>query len=324
MNDALAELATPRRANAHEPAARDLPLGGDATRRFIPLIVGAMVYLAALALAGTFALDGTVRQWSDSLRGALTVQLPGVAQDPEGDEAQARSTPRSASSGNVRSTQRTPLPYAQSQALLEPWLGAGDLPPTCRSQLLWMSASNTGARINYEQLGQALEDVVPGARINDNGVFLSRLVTLARVVQLVGIVVVFIVSLAAVSIVVFATRAGMTSHRDTIELLAPHWRARQLHCPSICDPCAVLWPCWRGPRSGSCCRDIGRTRPGRAGGRSNAIAPPIAEPDGLGGLALRPAGLGTDRHDHRACDRLTRFAQTPLSQCWSCSTATVS
>ena len=61
----------------------DLPLGGDATRRFVPLIVGAMVYLAALALAGTFALDSIILQWSDSLRGALTVQLPGVAQKPE-------------------------------------------------------------------------------------------------------------------------------------------------------------------------------------------------------------------------------------------------
>ena len=198
----------------------DLPLGGDATRRFVPLIVGAMVYLAALALAGTFALDSTVRQWSDSLHGVLTVQLPGVAQEPEGDEAQARID---ATVGVLLKTSgvlsATPLPYAQSQALLEPWLGAGDLPANLPIPIIVDVSVDTGARINYEQLGQQLEDVVPGARISDNGVFLSRLVTLARVVQLVGVVVVFIVAVAAVSIVVFATRAGMTSHRDTIELL---------------------------------------------------------------------------------------------------------
>ena len=202
------------------PRRTDLPLGGDATGRFIPLIVGAMVYLAALALAGTFALDGTVRQWSDSLRGALTVQLPGVAQNPEGDEAQARIDAAVSvllqTSGVISAT---PLPYAQSQALLEPWLGAGDLPADLPIPIIVDVSVNTGARINYERLGQRLEDVVPGARISDNGVFLSRLVTLARVVQLVGVVVMVIVSVAAVSIVVFATRAGMTSHRDTIELL---------------------------------------------------------------------------------------------------------
>lgn len=203
---------TPRRA--------ELPLGGDATRRFIPLIVGAMVYLAALALAGTFALDGTVQQWSDSLRGALTVQLPGVAQDPEGEEAKARID---AAVGLLLETtgvlSASALPFAQSQALLEPWLGAGDLPADLPIPIIVDVSVDTGARINYEDLGQRLEEVVPGARINDNGVFLSRLVTLARAVQLVGLVVVFIVAVAAVSIVVFATRAGMTSHRDTIELL---------------------------------------------------------------------------------------------------------
>lgn len=198
----------------------ELPLGGDANRRFIPLIVGAMVYLAALALAGTFALDGTIRQWSDNLRGALTVQLPGVAQEPEGDEAQARID---AAVGVLLETtgvlSATALPHAQSQALLEPWLGAGDLPTDLPIPIIVDVIVDTGARINYEDLGQRLEDVVPGARINDNGVFLSRLVTLARVIQLVGLVVVLIVAIAAVSIVVFATRAGMTSHRDTIELL---------------------------------------------------------------------------------------------------------
>ena len=113
----------------------------------------------------------------------------------------------------------TPLPYSQSLALLEPWLGASDLPASLPIPIVVDVSVDTGTRINYEQLGQQLDEVVPGSRISDNSGFLSRLVTLARVVQLVGVVVVFIVSIAAVSIVVFATRAGMTSHRGTIELL---------------------------------------------------------------------------------------------------------
>ena len=202
------------------PRRTDLPLGGDATRRFIPLIVGAMVYLAALALAGTFALDRTVQQWSDGLRGALTVQLPGVAQAPDGPEAHARVY---AAVALLRETagvlSATPLPHTQALALLEPWLGAGDLPENLAIPMIVDVTIDPASRLNFEQLAQRLEDTIPGARISDNGVFLQRLVTLARVVQLVGIVVVAIVGVAAVSIVVFATRAGMTSHRDTIELL---------------------------------------------------------------------------------------------------------
>ncbi|MEQ8246373.1 MAG: FtsX-like permease family protein [Alphaproteobacteria bacterium] len=202
------------------PRRGDLPLGGDANRRFIPLIVGAMVYLAALALAGTFALDRTVQQWSDGLRGALTVQLPGVAQDPEGAEAQTRIDTAVAmlrETAGILSAR--PLPHAQAQALLEPWLGAGDLPENLAIPIIVDVTIDPASRLNFEDLAQRLEDTIPGARLSDNGVFLQRLVTLARVVQLVGGVVVLIVGIATVSIVVFATRAGMTSHRDTIELL---------------------------------------------------------------------------------------------------------
>ena len=40
----------------------DLPLGQEGSARFLPWIVGAMVYLAALALAGALAAGGTGRQ----------------------------------------------------------------------------------------------------------------------------------------------------------------------------------------------------------------------------------------------------------------------
>jgi len=202
------------------PRRTELPLGGEATRRVIPLIVGAMVYLAALALAGTFAIERTVQDWSEGLRGALTVQLPGVAQAPEGAEAKARVDTAIAllrETDGVLSA--VALPYAEAQALLEPWLGAEDLPANLPIPIIIDVNVDTAARIDFEQMAQRLEDAVPGSRISDNGIFLRRLVNLARAVQLVGAVVVLIVGVAAVSIVVFATRAGMTAHRDTIELL---------------------------------------------------------------------------------------------------------
>ncbi len=37
-----------------------LPLAADAANRFLPWIVGLMVYLAALALTGAFVLDTTI------------------------------------------------------------------------------------------------------------------------------------------------------------------------------------------------------------------------------------------------------------------------
>lgn len=200
--------------------AAELPLANDATRRTIPLIVGAMVYLAALALVGTLALDGAIRQWSDGLRGALTVQLPGVGSAPEGREAQARIE---AATAVLRETpgvlEISTLPHIEAKGLLEPWLGAGDLPANLAIPILIDVKIDVREPINFALLAQRLDDVVPGTQLNDNGVILQRLVRLTRSVQLVGAAVVLIVAIAAIAIVVFATRAGMTSHRGTIELL---------------------------------------------------------------------------------------------------------
>ena len=60
----------------------DLPLDRDPAGGFLPWIVGLMVYLAALAMAGAVLADGLVERWRSDLADAVTVQVfPG----PEGE-----------------------------------------------------------------------------------------------------------------------------------------------------------------------------------------------------------------------------------------------
>ena len=67
----------------------DLPLDRDPAGGFLPWIVGLMVYLAALAIAGAVLADGLVERWRSDLADAVTVQVfPGA--DEEGQEAEAR------------------------------------------------------------------------------------------------------------------------------------------------------------------------------------------------------------------------------------------
>ena len=53
----------------------DLPLDTDPAGGFLPWIVGLMVYLAALALAGAVLADGLVDRWRSDLADAVTVQV---------------------------------------------------------------------------------------------------------------------------------------------------------------------------------------------------------------------------------------------------------
>ena len=198
----------------------DVPFHSDASRRFVPLIVAAMVYLAALALAGAMAIGGTVERWSTALQGTLTVQVPSATGDTAAVETTTRTeTALAALLQTAGVATAVPLKTAEVTALLEPWLGAGNIPSDLPVPVLIDVTIEPGASVDLEELATLLKNVVPGATLNDNGGWLEQTIRLARSIQWVAGIVVGLVGGAAVAIIVFATRAGMAVHQDTIELL---------------------------------------------------------------------------------------------------------
>ncbi len=198
----------------------DLSFDSDASRRFVPLIVAVMVYLATLALAGSMSLGGTVDQWREGVRGTLTVQLPGGPGGQESPETRARIE---AVVGVLLETpgviSAAALPARDIQALLEPWLGDAEIPAGLPVPVLIDVTLAEGAAVGPEDLSQRLAGVAPDIEVNDNGRSLERLVRLATSVQWVAAFVVALVSATAIAIIVFATRAGLSVHSETIELL---------------------------------------------------------------------------------------------------------
>jgi len=62
----------------------DLPLDKDPLSPFPPSPIAFTGYLAALAQAGLFGLDGLAQRWDTGMAATLTVQIPA---DPDGNEA---------------------------------------------------------------------------------------------------------------------------------------------------------------------------------------------------------------------------------------------
>ncbi|HJN04529.1 MAG TPA: FtsX-like permease family protein [Alphaproteobacteria bacterium] len=197
----------------------DLYFRQDASGRFVPLIIGAMVYLAALALSGSMVIGHIIEDWNEGLRGTLTIQVPAagpasaVQDDTRVDTALATlfETPGVA---DARA-----LPPDDIQALLKPWFGEDDLPAGLPVPALIDVTLEPGARIDSAALADLLDQAVPGTQLFDNGAWLDRLVRFARSVQWVAGIVVALVAVSAIAIIVFVTRAGLSMHRRTIELL---------------------------------------------------------------------------------------------------------
>ncbi len=193
----------------------DLALGRDASSRFLPTLLAVMVYLAALAIAGTLAARGFVGTWDARLTGTLTVQVP-----PDGTGAGRerldsvlrllRVTP-----GVIAAE---PVPRDVASRLLEPWLGA-DLVGTLPLPRLVDVRVDPGQPVNLEALRERLENAAAGTTLDDHGRWLADARSVARAVTIVASGVLAVVLLAAVLVVVFAVRTGLAVHRDEIEIL---------------------------------------------------------------------------------------------------------
>jgi cell division transport system permease protein len=190
----------------------DLPTDGDGSGRFLPWIIGLMVYLAALALAGMMALHDAVARWDSALAGTLTVQLPaGAGGELEAVLALLRATP-----GVARAE---PLDATANAALLERWLGPGLAAGELRLPSLIDVRLDPARMIDPAGLAGRLAAVAPSARLDDHRAWLDRLFDVARAIELVAAAIVALVAGAAVMSIVFATRTGLAVHHGTVEVL---------------------------------------------------------------------------------------------------------
>ena len=200
----------------------DLALGRDPSTRFLPGLLAVLVYLAVLAAIGGLTAQSFVADWDRRLAGTLTVQIP-PAVGAEADASQALSAERrDAVLRLLRVTpgiaEARPIPAAESAALLEPWLGP-ELVGTLPMPILVDIRLAPGQPLDQDALAERLENAAPGTTIDDHARWLTEARALGRSIAATGLVVIVLVSLAAVTAVVFAVRTGLGVHRDEIEVL---------------------------------------------------------------------------------------------------------
>ncbi|KAA2215258.1 FtsX-like permease family protein [Pseudoroseomonas oryzae] len=189
--------------------ARD-PLGlkRALSDRLLPGLVAAMALLAALALAGSRGAEALKERWQQGAAAAVTVQLP-PEQAGRMEDAMAllRARPEVAWA--------EPVNPERMHELLRPWLG--EVPALPLPSVLELRLHNTA--LDPAPLQRALSDAIPGAEVEAHGIWVARLAALARSVQGVALAVLALVIGVAVAVVAVATRAGLASRRQAIEIL---------------------------------------------------------------------------------------------------------
>jgi cell division transport system permease protein len=200
-------------------ARHDLPLDRDSAGLFLPVIIGFMVFLAALALAGSMAVDNMLAHWRGAIEAAFTVQLPPVEGESSAAAADRRNRALASLAGVPGVRSAILLSDADKARLLEPWLGADaahlDLPlPDLIAVTL-----ESGAAVDLASLATRLQGVSPGAAIDDQGRWRDAIARAAEAANLALLGLLLLIGLAAALTVVFVARAGLAAHRRVIEIL---------------------------------------------------------------------------------------------------------
>ncbi len=196
----------------------DLPLSNDPAVRILPWIVGLMVYLATMTLAGGLLVAALAANWSAGLTGTVTIHIV-ATEDTSAetlDEQVDQAVRLALKTPGVISVE--PMPMANVAGLLAPWLGdtAGTMDlPLPRIIDVRIDEDDT----DVAALKSRLEAEIPGAGLDDHQLWRDRLVTFLRVMELIAIVMVALIGITTVSVVVFATRSGLAVHNDAIEIL---------------------------------------------------------------------------------------------------------
>ncbi|MCE4223055.1 ABC transporter permease [Methylobacterium sp. C25] len=226
----MAETSAPRRPAAEPPhGAAEAPLPATLRRnaplvptdtaasRALAAVIAILTFLAALCAGAAEIVASSAGQWQGAVAQEVTVQVrPGPGRNIDADVTRAQEI-----------TKATPgiaeariFSKAESERLLEPWLGSGldlsDLPVPRLITVKLASSPAPDLKVLREQLSEALPGV---ASLDDHALWLQRLSTMANTFVGIGVGIVALVLAATGLAVVFATRGAMAGNREVVEVL---------------------------------------------------------------------------------------------------------
>lgn len=187
-----------------------------ASGRLLPWVIAVMVFLSGIALASALGVHDAIANWSSDLGRRMTVQVV-AAESTERDAQAAAVEALLSTTPGIQSVSRLDGP--ELMALLEPWIGGGDVGGDLPLPVLIDVTLTTEGAISTAALASQLRAVAPDASLDTNEQWLGRMRSVAGMVEGTALAVVALVTLATVAIVIFGTHAGLAAHRQTIETL---------------------------------------------------------------------------------------------------------
>lgn len=185
-----------------------------ASLRSLTVTMAVMSYLACLAIGALILVDRAVSSWTSSLAREMTVQVRMVKGTDISEEIKKAEDILSGFPGIVKVEV---LEAEDGAKLLEPWLGRRSLEGLPVPRLIRVVSDPTNPP-DVAALEQSLA-AVKGVRLDTHRKWEAELTRMARALSVLSFAILFLISISAIAIVIFATRAVLQANRHIVDLL---------------------------------------------------------------------------------------------------------
>lgn len=203
------------------PSAADRRLLDESRgTRAITWIMAIMLFLTVLAAALGLGTHSAAVSLDRQLAGRLTVQI--VAPEAAVREGQVAAT-LGALKVLPEVKRASEVDRAELTKLLRPWLGSDgadpDLPIPAMIDVDLAGASDAGSEAAIARTTAAVHRVAPTARIDRQESWMAPVSDFMGMVTSLAGALVLLMAAATAAVVILAARAGLETHRDTIQVL---------------------------------------------------------------------------------------------------------
>jgi len=206
----------PTKGPNRDPATMPIVPAGSVTGRSLTLVVSIMCFFACLTAGAVYLINKSAAAWLRDIASEVTVQLePSEIPNMEGalNDVVAFLN-RQPGVRNARA-----LSIADSNALLEPWLGQIDLLSTLPVPRLVALELDRNNPPDVPALRQKLMAQFKGVTLDDHRHWQQQIRTVTRSFALGGLAILLLVASATTAIIISATRSAMASNREIVEVL---------------------------------------------------------------------------------------------------------
>jgi cell division transport system permease protein len=196
----------------------DLPLNADPASRFLPWIIGLLIYLASLSIVVGLSVDTLTTQWTQGLKDMIILEMPLASDHTSEDERLEtefkifqliQSTP---GLGSIK-------PLSFKDALEQ--LGThtfSDEDLKLLPKLLEIQVTNR-SNFSLTSFKRNLATLSPHIHAEDHEDTKNGMHKIAQSTQMVSFGIVSMIILATIAIIAFTSQTSLIIHRNVIEIL---------------------------------------------------------------------------------------------------------